>query len=496
MLNSYIVISKGQGLEKNKYFFQVESKDKGKEVLIEEGEEEVLQSNLSLNIEEEEEEEGEEEEDPYKQAFLRDFLKKKEALIQKSNVCLIKEEEPLSPLQKKLKYILYLNNKNLKTLSLQSSLCKEEDKQLLNILLINLKELLYISLERSYYLNELSLQYLNSFQANVIKNKPFRPLLRANSRVKYFNLFSCFIAFVYRVFIKKSYKELFFLSKNALDLLKELHRLAILQEEESLNSKRDLNKEFKQTKKSLNKKLNAFKLDLFLENGELLEEEQIEDLEESSSLLSSLNSALSSSSSSSIDLEGEGEGVNNSNSDSSLRKSKESNSNNILTKIASIGGLEKDNTSVLIKDKLLSLLLLFYKQELDLNPFDSPINAFFACKSIRESNLTLRDSLDLTQYYSAFLYCTQLCVIASSVKKALLQQDSKVIVLEIKDFMSNYFNNTCLFPLSTILNNNAYCKQINTQLFSLLSVSIDPFKKETLTYNKVTISKDELERVF
>ena len=194
---------------------------------------------------------------------------------------------------------------------------------MLNILLINLKELLYISLERSYYLNELSLQYLNSFQANVIKNKPFRPLLRANSRVKYFNLFSCFIAFVYRVFIKKSYKELFFLSKNALDLLKELHRLAILQEEESLNSKRDLNKEFKQTKKSLNKKFNAFKLDLFLENGELLEEEQIEDLEESSSLLSSLNSALSSSSSLSIDLEGEGEGVNNSNSDSSLRKSKE-----------------------------------------------------------------------------------------------------------------------------------------------------------------------------
>ena len=128
MLNSYIVISKGQGLEKNKYFFQVESKDKGKEVLIEEGEEEVLQSNLSLNIEEEEEEEGEEEEDPYKQAFLRDFLKKKEALIQKSNVCLIKEEEPLSPLQKKLKYILYLNNKNLKILSLQSSLYNKKDE--------------------------------------------------------------------------------------------------------------------------------------------------------------------------------------------------------------------------------------------------------------------------------------------------------------------------------------------------------------------------------
>jgi hypothetical protein len=50
--------------------------------------------------------------------------------------------------------------------------------------------------------------------------------------------------------------------------------------------------------------------------------------------------------------------------------------------------------------------------------------------------------------------------------------------------------------LSTILNNNSYCREINQQLSSLSSITIHPFEKETLTYNKVTISKDELASVF
>jgi hypothetical protein len=118
---------------------------------------------------------------------------------------------------------------------------------------------------------------------------------------------------------------------------------------------------------------------------------------------------------------------------------------------------------------------LFYKQEVSLNPFDSLINAFFACKSIKDSSLTLKNSLDLTQLYSAFLYCTQLCVIQFSIQEAIKEQDAKVIAFKIKDFMSTYFNNTCLYPLATILNNNAYCREINLQLSSSSNIIVEPF---------------------
>jgi hypothetical protein len=167
LLSSYRVIAKGQGLEKNKYFFQVKSKDKGKQVVIEEEsrsqEEEHQEEEEGDEEGNKEEEEEEVEEDFTKQAFLKDFFKKKDALFQGFNTFQIKHNKPLNSLDRKLKYVIYLNNKNLKSLSLQSSLCKEKDKPLLNILVLNLKELLYISLERSYYLNKLSLQSLNSF---------------------------------------------------------------------------------------------------------------------------------------------------------------------------------------------------------------------------------------------------------------------------------------------------------------------------------------------
>jgi hypothetical protein len=105
--------------------------------------------------------------------------------------------------------------------------------------------------------------------------------------------------------------------------------------------------------------------------------------------------------------------------------------------------------------------MLLFKQELSLYIFDSFINSFFACKSINPKNYTLRGSLDLSKYYSFFLYSIQLIVLKSSIQSAIVQQDSKVILLEIQEFMLNYFNNTFLSPLSEILNNCFYCIQIN-----------------------------------
>jgi hypothetical protein len=97
---------------------------------------------------------------------------------------------------------------------------------------------------------------------------------------------------------------LFFLSRDTLVLVKDLHKLAFLVKEESLLSKRDLNKEFKLNKKSLNLKFNNFVLDTFLEKRDLhkRKEEDVNNLEDSSTILRSLNSISISSSFASTSL--------------------------------------------------------------------------------------------------------------------------------------------------------------------------------------------------
>ena len=62
--------------------------------------------------------------------------------------------------------------------------------------------------------------------------------------------------------------------------------------------------------------------------------------------------------------------------------------------------------------------------------------------------------------------------------------------------MFNYFYNASLSPLSEILNLYSYCFRVNKALLSLSNIIIHPTLKETLTYSKVTISRDELFKVF
>jgi superfamily II DNA helicase RecQ len=524
----YIVIAKGQCLEKSRYFFEVErprDKGKGREVLEEEeggegGEEgegedeeegESLGNSTPLNIEGDLESNSiiiGEEDDPISRAsalFLKDFQSKKETLLGKLKVYSLNKREPLSPLQKQTQYIQFLDNKNLESLISLSSNFKEGDKEedpLLNILIINLKELFYLSLEKSRYINKLPLQYLNSFQKGVIKNTPFKPLLRANSRVKYFDFFSSFFAFTYRSFYSGKYKKdgLYSLSKEASTLLKELRQLAIQGVEEASTSNLDLNREFKRTKKAFNRSLNSFKLHFLLNKGASLDKEDLrgeewEGEEGDSSTISSLGSSnapsISSTSSSSKSLEGEED----SSSTISIDSTK-SISNDVLEEIELVGKGSNNLISIKIRERLLDLFILLFKQEVSLYIFSSPINSFLASKSIRASNCTLRDSLSLSQFYSYFIYCSQLLVLEYSLREAISKGDSTLILKGIQDFMFGYFNNASLSPLSEILNNRSYCFRINKEISSLSNITIHPHLKDTLSYSRVTISKGELERVF
>lgn len=159
-LNKYIVIPKGQSLEKTRFFFAVKDKGKGKE--IEEEEEESQEESL---IEEELIEEESESEDDFKLAsslFLKEFESKKKEIKEKLSNFKLDLNDKLTLFQTKTRYIEFITKyKREDLINLSSLLSKEEE--LLEVLIVNLKELLYLSLEKSIFLNKVHLNHLNSF---------------------------------------------------------------------------------------------------------------------------------------------------------------------------------------------------------------------------------------------------------------------------------------------------------------------------------------------
>src|SRR5450432_258452 len=475
LTSRYIPIARAQSLDHNRFFFKVEEKGKGR-FIEEEGEEEPTLSSSPSPFEEESRESSllnpQIEENPYLQAsslFIRDYNLKKEKLEKKMSIYSLSHQEPLTPFQKKTRYIQFLDTKNLRSLSSLGSPIKENEEPLLFILSLNLKELLYLSLEKSSYISNVHLQHLNSFQKGVIRNKPFIPLLRAKSRVKYFSFFSTFLAFIFRSFFNTSYKKdnLYSLSREAISLLEDLKDLASLEANEALEKEIDLTKKYKQTKKSLSRKLNLFKINTFIKEGRMIEEEDLEEGEEEEDLGSNPSLSSLDSSTSSISIEEEDSSSLSSSSSTRI----ESTSITLLERIKEIGEANSSPISKKIKEKLLSLLILLAKEEVDLNIFSSPINSFFAIKSI-SSNLSFRGTQYLSQYYSYFIYSYQLLVLEFSIQEAICYNNPSLILSSIQEFMSSFFHNTSSSALAEILNNRSYALATNINLSSFSNIII------------------------
>jgi superfamily II DNA helicase RecQ/predicted RNA binding protein with dsRBD fold (UPF0201 family) len=474
---SYRVI-RGQALEINKFFFEIKPSSS------------IDSSILGLSSPTEYIE-------PLEQAkdlFLAKYSKKEEQFLNKLSSFKLDPKEKLTPFQVKTRYIEYISKHNTKDLvDLVSPLSKEE--LVLEVLVLNLKEILYLSLEKSIFLNKIHLNILNSFEPNKIRNKPFQPMLTSNTRVKYFNFYALFLAFVYRA-LSKSLEDntsYFKASSSIVTMFNSLNDLVDLKLEED-NYLELSNKALKQNKKSINKKLNKYKLNSLLSNraSEDQEEEEDNDDEETSSTSSiDISTSCSSTSDASHSLISSSSSSNS--SSSLIFQILESSNIEILDEIRDINK-SKDSISLKIKDLVVKLLISLFRQETDLYIFDSAINSFFASISIR-NNSSFKDTLELSQDYSKFIYSSQLIVLEYSFRR-LLEDQSLDLASILRQFQQRYFNNSSSSALSEVLNNRSYCFKVNKELSTQTYVSISTTSKETVSYKKVTISTDNLRLLF
>ena len=467
-INPIYKVIKGQGLEAFRFFFEINNNlDFNHRSRSLEPSSSIRDNSLLPNI-------------SSKEAFLASINNKEEELKEELSSFSINPNDILTPFQKRSRYPEYISFKTNKVLVELVAPIKK-DELILNVLIINLKELLYLSLEKSTFLNKVHLNILNSFEDNKIRNKPFSPLLRAKTRVNYFNFFSLFLSFFFRALSKALNKEaspFFKVSSSTLSLFNNLIDLVSNKLEEEGDYILELgNKSLKSKKKGFNQKVNLVKLTNIINR----QEDSEDNSSESTSSLNSLGSSSSFSSSST--------------SNSSIKISLLSNSNiDTLKEIEKINS-SKDFFALEVKGLLLKLLINLLKQVTDLNIFDSPINCFFAAISIRSSNLSLRTELELSQDYSKFIYCFQVLIIEYAFS-LLFQDNTLELTTILRDFQDNFLNNSRSTGLSEVLNNYSYYFRVNKKISTLSFVSISNTKKDTILYKSISLSVDNLRTLF
>ena len=465
---------KGHSLEATKFFFKIKSSESLSSVsnspanIIEASSPIIEASSLSS----------------VKDAFLARFSQKEQGFLEELNSFTLDSREKLSPFQIKTRYVEYISKYNIQDLqSLVVPVTSEE--KVLEVLVLNLKEILYLSLEKSIFLNKIHLNILNSFEDNKIRNKPFKPLLNTQTRVKYFNFFSSFFIFFFRALSKSLETDIsyFKVTQNIVSIFRTLISLVNRKIEADDNNYLELsNKSFQESRKTINNKLNKAKFNLFLNNIEDNSSNKASSTSSettSSSLSSSLNSTSSPSSS---------------DSSSSINSALLESSNiEVLKKIQEINK-SRDSLSVKIKDLLLELIISLLKQSTDLNIFDSSINSFFASISIGK-NKAIKDSLLLSQDYSKFIYSVQVLTIEYCFSE-LFKDNSLELTTLLRTFRDKYLNNSTNSALSEVLNNRAYCFRINREISTLNYISISSTSKETVSYKKITLSSNDLRTLF
>ena len=150
----------------------------------------------------------------------------------------------------------------------------------------------------------------------------------------------------------------------------------------------------------------------------------------------------------------------------------------------------------------MSLFVILFQEQIDLNKFTNYINSFIAVKAINK-NLSLRNSKQFSQFYSQFIYCSQLIIINYGFDQLLNLnknresiENSETLVNILSNFMTKYFQNNFHTALAEILTLKVYCFKINQETSGPGKVIISTKSPETLHFNQITLTLTDLKMVF
>jgi hypothetical protein len=173
------------------------------------------------------------------------------------------------------------------------------------------------------------------------------------------------------------------------------------------------------------------------------------------------------------------------------------NSNKDILKEIKLINKTKDKIGLEIRNGLNLLFIILFNKKQDFNLFDSFINSFFACVSIRPKDQSFMDILDLSKYYLYFIYNNQLLLLEFCFCIIIINPELNLNLSDLlHNFMNNFFNNTISGPLSEIFNNCLYCFRVNKNTSTSNYININCIKKKTISYKKIIININNLRFMF
>jgi hypothetical protein len=147
---------------------------------------------------------------------------------------------------------------------------------------------------------------------------------------------------------------------------------------------------------------------------------------------------------------------------------------------------------------LLDLFISLLQQNIEFTKFDSCINSFFACYSVNVCIQSLKDSAQMFQSYSAFIYCAQLLTLEHCTQQYLqkrIEQTDCSLLTELSFFMNTFFHNTIVTALAEILNLRAYAFKVNKNNNSALN-QIIVHNNELISCKDITVSLFDMKHLF
>lgn len=335
----------------------------------------------------------------------------------------------VSAFQTESKYPQFLNGRDFNELG--KLLILDNDEEGLNMELIStaVDYMLMKAQNKVFSLNRTCLQSVNSFSTGRMVLKKFKKVQEFNTMRRYAKVFKFFVVFLHQVFlysletvsnVSKSLQNVFVMTADMKQIFIEVFSKFV-----------NMVDKVKETKLQINKsqQLSSTPISTSIHMPENLEMPEPQ----------------------SHDSEGD---------------SSDEDSENILPS-EKMWKKQFESSSFALHDislaaEGLSQLLLTCCQQKSHSTFDNPINSFFAVLAIDMHKKVLKNSFQMAQLYSAFIYCTQLLVILHCVSMHQKEENSKMMLSELmEDFMNKNFRNTSETGLSEILALRAYAFRVN-----------------------------------